>query len=133
MNTFWTATTTVFCILFEITTPTFVCRALAFSFVSVVAIASPLTTGPLTEQCFDPRNLASHLTHLAGVLHPAGRALEPQLEELLAQVALARVELIVRLVAKLVHFHDSPISVCDRVTKRVLIGSLWDARRNASS
>src|SRR5688500_7903998 len=89
------------------------------------------------EKRFDLRDLAADLTHLHRVLHTAGGALEAKLEELLAQVALAGAKLVLALVAKcLERFlagHYSPTSVCCRVTKRVLIGSLDPARRNASS
>src|SRR5215212_1443389 len=133
---FSTATTTVFCILFETTTPTF---SRLLSFCAFCSSIGAFLRGALTliEKRFDLRDLAADLAHLHRDFHLAGGALEAELEQLLAQVALAVAQLELALVAQAFESlragHYSPTSVCDRVTKRVLIGSLCAARRNASS
>src|SRR5438876_1134486 len=133
MKVFSTATTTVFCILFDTTTPTLVRSMLFFfSLVAFSAISiSKLRACPFAEERFDARDLATDLPDLHRVLDAAGRALKAQLEELLRELLLAHLQLVVVLVAKLFEFHYSPISIISRLTKRVLIGSLCAARRNA--
>ena len=47
------------------------------------------------------RSRAAHLAHLrTGDFHPAGGALEAQLEQLLGQLALVRVQLVIALLAQ---------------------------------
>src|SRR6185503_16429460 len=93
---------------------------------------SPSRPGALVQQGLDARDLAPHLADLHRVFHAPRGALEPQLVELLVELPLPRAQLVHTLLTKLCHLH-SPTSVCSRVTKRVLMGSLWAARRNASS
>src|SRR5204863_10165935 len=89
----------------------------------------------LVQQCLNACDLAAHLAHLRRVLHAAGGALKAQLEQLLRQLALAGLKLVDALLAKLgcvVRLHSAPPSSIARLMKRVLIGSLCAARRNAS-
>src|SRR5204863_9200646 len=92
-------------------------------------------SGVFVQQGLDARDLAAHLAHPRRRFHPAGGALEAQFVELLGQLALAEVQLVDALLAEagsLDVFHV-PTSISCRLTKRVLIGSLCAARRNASS
>src|SRR5207249_1847823 len=103
-------------------TPTFsFFRAFFFS-CSAIALCPRL----LVQQCLDPRDLAADLTHLRRALDAPGCALKAELEQLLAQLALARLKLVDRLVPQfggVVRLH-SATSSCARLTKRVLIGNL---------
>src|SRR5712671_3534919 len=85
-----------------------------------------------TQEGFDARDLAAHLFHLRRRFHASRGALKTKLVKLLAQLLLPGLELALGLLTHLTRFH-SPTSVCWRVTKRVLIGSLCAASRSASS
>src|SRR5437764_1479265 len=85
-----------------------------------------------TQEGLDAGNLAPHFFHFRRRFHAPGGALETQLVKLLGQVLLTGVELVGRFLTHLIRFH-SPTSVCWRVTKRVLMGSLCAASRSASS
>src|SRR5438132_1699750 len=98
---------------------------------------SAIELGPrlFSQQRFDPGDFTPHLTHLGRVLHAPRGPLEAQLEELLGEFSLARVQLVDALLSQLrcvVRLHSGTSSI-SRLTKRVLMGSLWAARRNASS
>src|SRR5947209_1423099 len=94
LTRFSTATTTVFCILFETTVPVFVC--LCFSVFSSAIGLLHLRARALSEERLDARDLAAHFADLHRVFHPSGGALEAKLEELLAKLALAGIQLVNR-------------------------------------
>src|SRR5688572_12334345 len=93
---FSTATTTVFCILFETTTPTF-SRLLSFCVFCSIGASLCVRTSALIEKRLDLRDLAADLTHLHRVFDAPGGALKAKLEELLAQIALASAKLVLAL------------------------------------
>src|SRR6185295_16293126 len=89
-----------------------------------------------TQEGFDARDLAPHFFHFRRRFHAARGALKAKLVQLLAQLFLTGLKLVRTLLthrARLLTGLHSPTSVCWRVTKRVLIGSLCAARRSASS
>src|SRR5207253_10001148 len=89
----------------------------------------------LVQQCLDPCVLATDLSHLRRALDAPRGALKAQLEQLLGQLTLARLQLVGSFLAQfggVVRLHSAPSSIA-RLMKRVLIGSLCAARRNASS
>src|SRR6185369_14720417 len=122
-----TRTVTVFSLTSLVTTP---CRTRLGIFLLSVLRGRALA---FAQRRHDSRDVAAHGAHAAGVLELAARALEAQVELLLAQLGQLRVELVGRLGADVLGFHRLNPHIPSRATTLVLIGSLAAARRNASS
>src|SRR3954471_6832066 len=104
LTRFSTATTTVFCILFDTTTPVLV-RSFFLLLVSSVA-AMALAPRLFTQEGFDAGDLAPHFFHFRGRFHTARGALKAKLVKLLAQLFLAGLKLALGLLTHLTRFHS---------------------------
>src|SRR5512145_1700530 len=126
-----TFTTTVFVILFEITTPTRVLRLPR----SMSLLLRPSGGGDLllARHRQVPRDLARGLGEVRRRVEHARRVLVAQLEEGLLQLGCARPQLLGLELAQLLHgrHRSSSYRVAPRFTSFVATGSLWAARWNA--
>src|SRR5262245_54149828 len=122
-----TRTVTVFSLTSLVTTP---CRTRLGIFLLSVLRGRALA---IAQRRHDSCNVAAHGAHTAGVLELTTRALEAQVELLLAQLGELRVELVGRLGADVGSLHRIHPYCPRRVTSLVLIGSFAAASRNASS
>src|SRR5688572_8046189 len=105
-----TATTTVFCILALTTTPTSSLRrrvgaAPAFSSVPLISFLTLRRLGQLLDHGLDPRDVATRLADLEGVVELAQRLLEAQPEQLFLQLALLAPQLVGVHLAQLLRLH----------------------------
>src|SRR5690606_35478900 len=82
----------------------------------------------LVEDGLDTRDVAAQGGELGGVGRPLGRLGDAQADDLVAELPLELAELLGGLLGQFERFHRAP----SLRMKRVLIGSLWWARRNAS-